>query len=177
MTIISLIIIAIALSMDTFSLSLSLTLLSNSFHLQTLFIITVGILHFSFPLIGSNIGNNILKFIYISPNKLLGIIFIILFLKLLYDILHTKKEIININIIYIIILSVLVSIDSFITGIGLTSTIKYSLLPSIIFAITSAFFTFLGLLIGKKAHKNLGEKADKIGLILLLILGIVHLCK
>lgn len=177
MSIINLIIIALALSMDTFSLSLSLALLTNTFHLQTILIITVGIFHFLFPILGSIIGNNLLMYIYISSNKLLGIIFIILFIKLLYDVKHTKNSINNINIIYIIILSILVSIDAFITGIGLTSVIKYSLLPSTIFAITSSSFTFLGLLIGKTAHKNLGNHADKIGLTLLLILGIVHLCK
>ena len=177
MTILNLIIIAIALSMDTFSLSLSLALLTNTFLLQTILIILVGSFHFFFPILGSIIGHNLLTYIYISSNKLLGIIFILLFIKLLYDFKHTKNSISNINLIYIIILSILVSIDSLITGIGLTSIIKYSLLPSIIFAIMSSTFTFLGLLIGKTAHKNLGTRADKIGLGLLLILGVVHLCK
>lgn len=169
-------IIAIALSMDTLSLSLGLSLLSKNSKLY-LFPVIVGILHFLFPLIGSFLGIELLKYFTISPNKLLGIIFMILTIKLLKDIIFDKELDININIINLIILSVLVSIDSLITGIGLSSTIKTNFIPLIIFSIVSFSFTLLGLNIGKYAKKELGNIASFIGLILLFVLSIIHLCK
>lgn len=177
MSIINLFIIAIALSMDTFSLTLSLSLISDKINQQTLFIVLVGFFHFLYPIIGKFIGATIINYLIINANKLLGLIFLILFLKLFYDLKHQKSSINNINIIYIIILSIIVSIDSFIVGIGLSSLVKNIITPAIIFALTSSLFTFLGFYLGTKANKNLGTKANYLGLILLLILSIVHLCK
>jgi manganese efflux pump family protein len=177
MTIIDLIIIAIALSMDTFSFSLSISLLTNSIKKQTLLIFLVGLFHFSFPFIGGFLGQNLIKIISISSNKLLGFIFLFLFLKLYYDLKQNKNESLKLTIPNIIFFAILVSIDSLITGIGLENIIKTSCLPSIIFSIISSFFTFLGLIIGKYAQKELGTKANNIGLLLLLLLSFVHLFK
>lgn len=175
MPLIKYLIIAIALSMDTFSLSLGLTLLSKNEQLN-IFPILVGILHFMFPLLGRLVGINLLKYLPISPTKLLGIIFMILFIKLLKDIVSDKDLYLNINFINIIVLAVLVSIDSLITGIGLTSNNNF-LTPYIIFSIVSFTFTFIGLKIGKYAKKELENIASLIGLFLLFVLSIIHLCK
>lgn len=177
MTIINLFIIAIALSMDTFSLSLSLTMISNKLNKQTIFIFLVGFFHFLLPIIGHFVGQKVLNYITIDTNTLLGIIFLLLFFKLLYDVKHESLHSFNINTIYIILLSIIVSIDAFIVGIGLPNAICKSILPSLIFSLTSATFTFLGLYLGQKANNNLGKRANYLGLILLFVLGIVHLCK
>ena len=166
------IIIAIALSMDTFSLSLGLSLISNNNKIN-IFPITVGIFHFLFPIIGNILGTRLLKYVSISSNKLLGVIFLLLFIKLLKDIIFKKEVDIKINIINIIILSILVSIDSLITGIGLIINIKVSL----IFSIISFLFTLIGLKLGNITKKELENTASYIGLFLLFILSIIHLCK
>lgn len=177
MNLMDILIIAIALSMDTFSFSLSISLLNNSVKKQTLFIFLVGLFHFSFPIIGTIIGTKLLKLITISSNKLLGIIFFILFLKLYNDIKKGEPGVLKLTKINILFFAILVSIDSLITGIGLTNIIKYSLIPPIIFSIVSTSFTFLGILIGKYAHKELGTKASNLGLLLLFLLSIIHVCK
>ena len=171
MSLISIFIIAIALSMDTFSLSLSISLLTNN--KLYYFPILVGIFHFIFPLIGSNLGYYLLKYININPNKLLGIIFLLLFIKLLKDKNKNDKEI-NINTISIIILSIFVSIDSFITGIGI---INFKIYYSFIISMVSFLLTFIGLKIGSQAKKDLDNISSIIGLTLLLILSIIHLYK
>ena len=77
--------IAIALSMDTFSLALSLGTMNLSYKKVLFYPLLVGVFHFIFPLIGRLLGDIILNIIIIGSKKLLGLIFLILFLKLLYD--------------------------------------------------------------------------------------------
>jgi manganese efflux pump family protein len=177
MSLLNLFFIALALSMDTFSLSLSLSLMSNSLKFYLLYPLLVAIFHFTFPIIGSIIGNKILSFLIISSNKLLGLIFIFLFIKLYFDMQKDADFQFKLTFFPILTMGILVSLDSLITGFGLAYVIKSSLLPSLIFAMVSGTFTFLGLKLGSTAQKNLGTKANNIGLILLLLLGIIHLCK
>ena len=174
MSLTKILLIAIALSMDTFSLSLGISLLFKNNKIY-LFPIMVSIFHLIFPIIGSLIGIKLLEYIKTTPNKLLGIIFMFLFLKLFKDIIFDKEKEININTINLILLAILVSIDSLITGIGL-STIT-TIVPMIIFSLVSFIFTFVGLKIGKYAKNELGNIANIIGLLLLLALSIIHLCK
>lgn len=177
MSIISYILIALALSMDTFSLSLSLSLIIGKRKIYFILVILVAFLHFILPILGSYIGMIILNFLPISPNKLLGIIFILLFVKLLIDINEKAQKPIIINIFMIVVLAFLVSLDSLITGIGLSNVIATNIYPCLIFSLTSGLFTLMGLLIGNLAKKNLGILANYIGLFLLLLLAIIHLCK
>ena len=166
--------IGLALSMDTFSLALSLGTLNLSKKNIIFFPLIVGIFHFLLPLISRYIGNFIL---FINHNKLLGFIFLILFIKLFLE-LRKKEELnLNINILSLIILALSVSLDSFTTGLGLISITNSKYLPSIIFLLESSFFTFLGLIIGKCANSSLGKIANYFGLFLLLMLSIIHLFK
>lgn len=167
--------IAIALSMDTFSLALSLGTLNLPKKVHTLFPILVGIFHFVFPILGSIIGNKFLSIFMFSSQKLLGLIFLFLFLKLLFDL--QKKEELNISVTKtsLIFLAISVSLDSFTTGIGLKAITPSYILPSLIFLIVSSVFTFLGLLIGQKANDSLGNIANYFGLAILLILALSHL--
>jgi manganese efflux pump family protein len=177
MSLLNLFLIALALSMDTFSLALSLSLMSNSLKFYLFYPLLVATFHFTFPIIGSIIGNKILSFLIISSNKLLGLIFVFLFVKLYFDIKKDANYQFKLNFISVITMGMLVSLDSLITGFGLANIIKITLLPSLIFALVSGSFTFLGLKMGSTAQKNLGVKANNMGLLLLLILGIIHLCK
>ena len=81
----------------------------------------------------------------------------------------------NLNFIGIIVFALSVSIDSFTVGIGLKALTNKFFLASFIFAITSSLFTYLGILIGKYSTKYIGKKANLLGIIILLILGIYHL--
>lgn len=166
--------IGLALSMDTFSLALSLGTLNLSKKNIIFFPLLVGLFHFVLPLISRHIGSYIL---FINPNKLLGIIFLVLFIKLFLELRKEEELSLNINLLSLFILALSVSLDSFTTGLGLRTISNSKYLPSFIFWIESTFFTFLGLLIGKCANNSLGKVANYFGLFLLLILSIVHLFK
>lgn len=172
-----LITIGFALSMDTFSLALSLGTLNFSKKSLLFYPLMVGIFHFIYPILGRYLGEFISSIIIIGSYKLLGIIFLCLFLKLLYDFIKQQEIDVKVNNIYLVFLAFLVSIDSFTTGIGIKAITNSLLIPSIIFLIESSFFTLLGIIIGKKANENLGMIANIFGLILLFILAVIHLCK
>ena len=44
-----------------------------------------------------------------------------------------------------------------------------------LFAISSFFFTYLGLILGKKVHQKIGKISTTIGGLILVILGIIYL--
>ena len=66
-----------------------------------------------------------------------------------------------------------VSIDSFSLGITLPNMGLSTVLAPIIFAIISCLFTFIGLFIGNKIEKLLGDVATVIGGAILTIIGLV----
>ena len=172
---VSILLIGASLSMDTFSLSLSLSYNLSKTKYFNLLPFTVGIFHFLMPSLGLFLGANILKILNITSNRILGIILIILAINLSKSLKDNSKPIINLNIISIIILSFLVSIDSFTVGFCLSNFDKASHISSIIFAICSFSFTYIGLLIGKYTKKLIGNYSNLIGAILLLLLGIFYL--
>lgn len=169
--------IAIALSMDTFSLSLGIGTGNISKKRCILFSIIVGIMHFIMPLIGNLIGNKIVEIFMLKSNFLLGIILIYLSVTMLMELMKPEDKPKNMNIFNMFLFSLGVSIDSFSTGIGLSAITSNMLIAVIIFSITSFCFTYIGLLIGKYANRLLGVYATIFGAILLIIIGVFHLCK
>lgn len=176
-TVLSLLIIGIALSLDTFSLSLSLATYFYQNKVFYFFPYLVGSLHFILPLIGLFLGQQLQFIIAIDYQKLLGIIFLFLTIKLLYDYFHPNSHHLIINSITLLLLALSVSLDSFSVGIGLKAITSYHILPSCIFSLISFLFTLFGLKIGQNAYKNLGKIANIFGIIILIMLSIVHLCK
>ena len=170
--IISAFIIAIALSMDTFSFSLSLGTANIELKKGIILSIVIGIMHFIMPLLGMFIGKFILQWLPFEHDFFLGIIFLILSFKMLYDIFVDHEEHINLSIIGIIIISASVSFDAFTTGIGLFAIINKIFLSTTIFMVVSFLFTILGILLGKYVNKKIGELSTIIGVIILLFMAI-----
>lgn len=175
--IITVLVIAIALSMDTFSLSLGIGTCNLPRKKMILFSIIVGIMHFIMPLIGNFIGGKIVSIFTLNSNFLLGIILIYLALTMLFDLLKEEEKKIDLKIANMLLFAFGVSIDSFSTGLGLQAITSNMIAAVMIFSITSFCFTYLGLLIGKYANKILGTYATIFGAILLICIGVLHLCK
>ncbi len=168
--------IALALSMDAFSISICMTT-SNLLNKRKMFIFTilVGILHFVMPLLGNYIGLAISINLEKIANYILGIIFLILGIEVLNS--KEKEEIPKINYLYLAIIAITVSIDSFTVGLGLSLTHEYTYISSMIFSIVSFSFTILGLTIGKYLNEKIEKKATIIGGILLIMLSIKYFLK
>ena len=169
--------IAVSLSMDAFSLSLAYGMQQMTKKDKILLSVIVGIYHFFMPLIGLNIGGAILKYIIIDISILVCIIFSLIGLEMIVSSIKEKEDKILISLIGFLIFGFSVSIDSFTMGIGLNMINNNYLEVTSIFAIVSATFTYLGLLLGNKLNLKYGKYSTILGGSLLIILGIYYLVK
>ena len=172
--IVSILLIGISLSMDTFSLSLTLGTVSEN-KLIKILPLFVGIFHFFMPILGNIIGITLINLLDLASNIILGTVLIVLGINLAIHYFKDETADINLNILGIIIFALSVSIDSFSVGLGINDITNNYYIASIIFALCSAAFTYLGIIIGKYSSKLIGKYAIILGIFLLLILGIFHL--
>ena len=172
--IVSILLIGISLSMDTFSLSLTLGTVSEN-KLIKILPLFVGIFHFFMPILGNIIGVALINLLNLASNIILGTVLIVLGINLAIHYFKDESAEINLNIIGIIIFALSVSIDSFSVGLGINDITNNYYIASVIFALCSASFTYLGIIIGKYSSKLIGKYAIILGIFLLLILGIFHL--
>ena len=172
--IVSVLLIGISLSMDTFSLSLTLGTISEN-KLIKILPLFVGIFHFFMPILGNIIGVALINLLNLASNIILGTVLIVLGINLAIHYFKDESAEINLNIIGILIFALSVSIDSFSVGLGINDITNNYYIASVIFALCSASFTYLGIIIGKYSSKLIGKYAIILGIFLLLILGIFHL--
>ena len=173
----ALVLIAIGLSMDAFSLSLSFGTLDFKNKNALKISVIVGLFHFIMPLIGLFIGSKITNLLNINTNFVIGVILIFISLEMIIELKRKTKKQLGTKMIEILLFSLSVSLDSFSVGIGLNGITNNYILASTTFAIISFGFTYLGLILGKYSLKLLGNLARVLGIILLMIIGIVNLCK
>lgn len=167
-------IIAIGLSMDAFSLAILYgTLGLKKKTIYTLSII-VGIFHFMMPLLGYLLGDLFLAKLLPEPRLLVGCIFLMLSLQMLYSLKKEEEITLLTGMISLLLFGFTVSLDSFSVGLGL-GAMMYSLpLCCVMFSLASALFTFLGLKIGTNFSNHFGKWATVFGGVLLLGLSISY---
>ncbi len=171
----SVLLIGIALSMDTFSLSLGLGMFNISNRKSLKLSIIVGCMHFIMPFLGMILGDKLLQLFKIDYDILLGFILIIIALQMIIDIIRHEEEKFNLSTIGMFVFAFGVSLDSFSLGLGLKALTDNIYMAMSAFAICSASFTFMGVIVGRFANKLLGIYANILGAIILFVLGFMHL--
>ncbi len=173
MDIIIIILLSVSLSMDAFSLSLAYGTLKLKKKTIITTSIVVGVFHFIMPLIGLLFGNYINELIKFESNIIVALVLMFIGINMIFD---NKEEIKNkLNIINIILFSFAVSLDSLSLGIGLATLTSHIFIYPLFFAISSSFFTCIGLLIGNKISEKVGKLSTILGGIILVIIGITYL--
>ena len=175
--IITLIVISISLSMDAFSLALIYGTQGINKKNKILLSVIVGIYHFIMPLIGILIGTIITRKIIINTNIVVGVILSLIALEMIISSFKEEKPKYLLTIPNYLLFGLSVSIDSLTTGIGLSLITHKYILSSILFAITSLSFTYLGLNLGDKLNKKYGKISTLLGGIILLVLGLLYIFK
>jgi len=176
-TLITTIIIGISLSMDAFSLSLVYGTLNFSKKRMLLLSLIVGLYHFFMPLFGAFFGNLITKYLVIDLDFVVFLIFLVIGIEMIISSIKENKDVSYIGILGFFMFGFSVSIDSFTTGIGLNAINNNYLEVSIIFAIISTMFTYLGLKLGKFLSDKAGKRSTIIGGFILILLAIYYLVK
>ena len=167
--------VGISLSMDAFSLALVYGMQKITSKDKIILAIIVGSYHFLMPLIGLKIGNYITSYVFLDLDILVAVIFGVIGIEMIISSIKEKEEKIFINIIGFLIFGLSVSIDSLTTGIGLNVINNNYLQVAFIFAIVSAIFTYVGLILGNKLNDKIGKYSTIIGGIILIILGVYYL--
>ena len=165
------ILIGLCLSLDAFSLCLSI----SDAHKKKLFPLYVGIFHFVMPLFGRIINTRILSLIIDVTNIIGGIILIYLAIKIILE-TYSKKRL-TYNDYSLLYLALLVSLDSLSVGIGLGNTWNNIFLPPIVYSLVSGIITYIGIKVSNTLHKKNSNLANWLAIIILMVLGVVHLCK
>lgn len=170
------ILIAVSLSIDAFSLSLAYGLMNYSKR-KILYVSTVvGVFHFIMPLLGFKVGKLILKIIAVNPKIILLVMFSIVILEMIKGLKEeaTKK---SLDILGSIIFALLVSIDSFSVGIGMSHLIDNIFLSALTFSLSSFVFTILGFYLGKYFSLKIKKYSKLLGILMMFTLLIYYLCK
>ena len=167
-------IIAISLSMDAFSLSLAYATISLKKKEINILSIIVGLYHFFMPILGMILGKFINEIVHIGGNLIVLLIFCFIGMNMIIESFKSNNRVNKMKLSEMILFGLAVSIDSFSVGIGINNISDNFLLCSIIFSITSAFFTYLGLLLGNKLNQLIGKISTIIGGITLIFLGIIY---
>lgn len=170
-------IIAISLSMDAFSLALAYGMYNFTKKEMVTLSIIVGMYHFFMPLLGMNFGNFLFKYIEIKSNLIVSLIFILIGIEMIIDSFKNEEKKKITGYIEMLSFGLAVSIDSFTTGISITSITNKYFISFIIFSITSLIFTYLGLNLGKTISNKIGKVSSIIGAIILLIIGVSYIFK
>lgn len=173
MEIIFIFLVAVSLSMDAFSLSLAYGTISLSKKEIKLLSSIVGIYHFFMPIVGMLIGNFIINLLHIKLNLITLIIFVFIGISMIIESIKGNEKVHQMKISEMILFGFAVSIDSFSIGIGIKSISNNFLLCSCLFSLVSAFFTYIGLILGNKLNILIGKLASLLGGITLIILGII----
>ena len=169
--------IAISLSMDAFSLSLAYGTISLSRKEINLLSIIVGIYHFFMPILGMLLGNFINNIIHIGGDLIVLLIFSFIGINMITESFKDENKASKMKLGEMILIGFAVSIDSFSIGIGINNISNNFMICSLIFSITSAIFTYIGLLLGNKLNQLVGKISTITGGIILILLGVVYFIK
>lgn len=167
--------VAFSLSMDAFSLALLYgTLNLNKKTIITLSLI-VGIYHFIMPLIGYKIGTVILDFIPIKPDLIVFIVLSYIGINMIYSTFKNEDDVNMLTFKDMLLFGFAVSLDSFSVGIGMNAITDNIYIGSLLFALFSFVFTYMGLIMGLKINHIFGKITTIIGGFILIIIGIIYL--
>lgn len=166
--------IAIGLSMHAVAVSISISISSkNNFKILNPFYLALwfGSFQTIMPLIGCKPGNASLKYTRDADHWIAFVLLTIIRIKMIVETLekpNNQKEIYNLKIHNLLLLSIAASIDAFPVGLSI-SLLKLPLFASAaIIGITTFTLTSFSSFIGMKIGKYFGSKAEIIGSIILI---------
>ena len=192
------VLLAIALAMDAFAVAIGLGAKSQKRTRQYLWRLAVyaalyfGIAQGVMPLIGYLLGAALLGWLATAAPWIGGSILIGLGGKMLYEVflgseeeavdkaLHTNREAVsvnaslkkNINHRTMFTLAIATSIDAMAAGFTLNLLALNAWLACLIIALVTAIFSAFGIYLGKKSGTHLEDKAEALGGLVLILIGL-----
>lgn len=174
---VTLFILAIALGMDAFSLGIGIGLkgirLRDILKLSSI----IALFHIIMPLAGMFTGQFVSGLLGDVATIVAGILLVLLGGHMIYSSLRGEAvQAFDYRSTWGTLLFALsVSIDSFSVGITLGMFAADLVLTVLLFGLAGGFMSILGLLLGRRVSRNLGEYGEALGGAILLIFGILFI--
>lgn len=177
MTFPEIILIAVALGIDAFSVALATGayLGTPSFRQKFRLCFHFGFFQFFMPVLGWYVGENIARYIDAYDHWVVLIIMLFLGGKMIFDSRKDESEKINSDItrgLKLVVLSIATSIDALSIGFGFSLMRTEIWFPSLVIGVVAAAMTYFGMIISAKASRFLGGKAELIGGLVLIAIGV-----
>ena len=177
MSIFDILAIAIALSFDAMAVSAA----NGAYHHKMSFGKAVkiafffGLFQFFMPLLGYGFGLVLSDFIVLIGDWFALIVLSILGIRMIkesYEKIDKKKIDIN-NSKILLILSIATSIDALVVGVAFAGGTELNIFyTAILIGVTTFLLSLSAVYIGKKAGKRWGKKAEIVGGVILILIGI-----
>ncbi len=173
---IEVIILAVALSMDAFAVSIGLGAKHKykTVPLGLLSAIYFGLFQGVMPLIGYLGGKSVLGWVESYARWIAFLLLLLIGIKMVYESFtgNIEEDIVKITHRVMLILAIATSIDAMAAGFTLTILDVNPFIACFIIGITTFFFSWIGVLIGSKSGNWLENKAEFLGGVILILIGI-----
>lgn len=172
------ILFGISLAVDASVISMANTLKNKNLKFTKIVVMASIFAFFQFimPMISYFVGSTILSYTYKYIPYITLTLLSYLGLKMIYEGINKKEDLKKyekLNFFDIIIQGVATSIDALTVGFSLSSEGFFSaLITTLIIAIVTFILCIVGGILGKKSSKFLGNKAEIIGGIILIVVGL-----
>jgi putative Mn2+ efflux pump MntP len=171
----SILIIALGLSADCFAVSLSSSISKKSLPLwQGLrMAIFFGVFQAGMTLLGWWAGSRVLEYIKEFDHWIAFGLLVLVGGKMIWESLHEKEQSTDITKWrYLFILAVATSLDALAVGLSFAVLQVNLAVVSTTIGIVSFFISIIGFMAGKKLGELVGKRAEIIGGVILLIIGV-----
>lgn len=173
---IEIVILAIALSMDAFAVSIGLGSKQekNTKSLALMSGIYFGIFQAIMPLIGYLGGMGVLGWVESYAKWIASILLLLIGCKMIYESFSEsiEEDIVKVTHKVMLILAIATSIDAMAAGFTLTVLDVNPFIACIIIGISTFAFSYIGVIIGRKSGTFLEHKAELLGGVILILIGL-----
>ncbi|MCH4896476.1 manganese efflux pump [Marinilabiliaceae bacterium JC040] len=172
----AILLLAIGLSMDSFAVAIADGMVMKDLkHKQMLLIsFSLAIFQGGLPILGWIAGKTIDVYVKEIDHWIAFVLLSFIGGKMLYESFQNKSEVQKekrFSYSLIITQSIATSIDAFAVGISFAFIYSSLVLPSIVISLVTFSFAYIGIRLGSKCEKYLGNFVEKLGGIILILLG------
>ena len=167
-------ILAVALSMDAFAVSIGLGAKKNTPNLALKAGFYFGTFQALMPLVGYLAGKEVLGWIAAYTNWIAFGLLVLIGAKMIYEGVHEgiEEDILIITHKMMLILAVATSIDAMAAGFSLTLLNADPYIACLVIGVVTFAFSVAGVFVGRKSGTYLEGKAEILGGIVLIVMGI-----
>jgi manganese efflux pump family protein len=171
---ITILIMALALGMDAFSLGIGLGMRGIRLLNIARVSFVIGLFHIVMPLMGLFMGKYVSTLLGDVATAAGGALLVVLGSHMLYTALRGDSSVVlNYGSFWgLMLFALMVSIDSFSVGLSLGMFSSDIMLTVLVFGLFGGVMSVLGLLLGRRVGRWVGEYGEALGGLILLVFGI-----